>query len=1248
MKKSILVSALALAVAAGAGAQKTADELRVYINPGHGSWTANDRPCTLVGHGAYSRTNTDTLSFFESNTNLRKGFAVLERLKSYGLTFDETLNQTGENWQIGAARDLSNNIVMSHVKLGPYHDDNGTESQLGTAAPADLYYYNRSLSEINTEVEDNDFDLFISIHSNAATEGTSTNYPLFLYRGYDKGSWTNNMGIAEDFQEESWTVASKCWPYAIANKFGYWTAYNDGSRTNLRGDVSFYGSGSANGRGQYGYLGVLKHGVPGFLVEGYFHTYQPARHRAMNWDVCYIEGDAYAHGIADYLGLEKEKGGTIYGVVRDQHEKFTDDAYTPNPTTNDLYKPLNGATVVLKKGEETVDTYTTDNYYNGAFVFRNVEPGAYTLVVTHPDYKETDPVEVTVTELCLEQPEVFLESTAYEPPSIVYENYPDPVAGSSVKAADEYAFTQTYVDEPVEALAGKTPRRVIARDGKLYILAHNEAKEPTIVVYDATNKAVLAEVSTEGTQGTEKAVADIQLTQDGVLLACNKNLNHYDDSQVEAGETRGLLRVYKWANDENGLPQGNPEEWFTSKLSANMYRAYAGETMAYNGTLDEGKMLVTVSNFYDNKRIWFNLYTIVGGQMVSQGFNNKPDAQFNEANYGTDYTIDVAPGDDNAFVISSSAMAPIKADWNLAQTLAPLADGVANGAAQTAYFRYAGHNYMAYGDNADGKNAGVKLADLMAMSDGKAVVTTNTAIAEGAYGVAAGEGAAEKDAFEAVTAGYINLYAVRDGKVSRFTTQATQQPVFKQEYAYDLVATPVADSYDYNISFKMTGDVSNANIVFTPVESGEPVVVAYGAAQKGANTYVVREGDLAEGVAYNWAVEVTNKANATVGEVAAYDNGLSNTRGGVAVFKDPEFKSFGKFVTTYAGAAGGAIYDAEGNVLVSDFLKGHSLISASGAANNSSPMAASAAGDEVYLASWGDTSYGIIAVDVNAENHADAAYSVFEGTKASSGLISKDGVGVGSGTPGVGTYLDEEGNLTLYSFDEDLVGNKILRYDFGKNKTFASAPSANLGQMGLANTNVRFVATKDGFFAAQTRGAGNNSDGCPSFLYSSKDGKLLFSSHVLADHKSSNSSIGANRDFSKLAVGQADKVTVYNVTWTDGVPSLTVDCEVAVAANEGNLDFDYAGNLYYYRRNGNGLHVYALTSEGGKLTVPAPKAQVLTGASAVEDIVVDEADEAVAPAVYYNINGVRVASDNLTPGVYVKVQGKKATKVVVK
>ena len=49
---------------------------------------------------------------------------------------------------------------------------------------------------------------------------------------------------------------------------------------------------------------------------------------------------------------------------------------------------------------------------------------------------------------------------------------------------------------------------------------------------------------------------------------------------------------------------------------------------------------------------------------------------------------------------------------------------------------------------------------------------------------------------------------------------------------------------------------------------------------------------------------------------------------------------------------------------------------------------------------------------------------------------------------------------------------------------------------------------------------------------------------------------------------------------------------------------------------------------------------------AVEDITADDAAD--APAAYYNLNGVRVAEENLTSGLYIKVSGGKAQKVLVK
>lgn len=47
----------------------------------------------------------------------------------------------------------------------------------------------------------------------------------------------------------------------------------------------------------------------------------------------------------------------------------------------------------------------------------------------------------------------------------------------------------------------------------------------------------------------------------------------------------------------------------------------------------------------------------------------------------------------------------------------------------------------------------------------------------------------------------------------------------------------------------------------------------------------------------------------------------------------------------------------------------------------------------------------------------------------------------------------------------------------------------------------------------------------------------------------------------------------------------------------------------------------------------------------VNDILADDSN---APVEYYNLQGVKVSADNLSNGIYVKRQGSKATKFVVK
>ena len=158
------------------------------------------------------------------------------------------------------------------------------------------------------------------------------------------------------------------------------------------GDLTFYyhlNTPADNVNGYAGYLGVLRRNTcNGFLAEGYCHTYQPARHRALNPDYCGQEGVRYARGVAAWFNWETEPTGYIMGSVKDLHKVFSHDLYHPNTNSMDIWKPINFAVVSLYKGGEKIAEYTTDGEYNGVFVFENLEPGDdYTIDAVAPGYK---------------------------------------------------------------------------------------------------------------------------------------------------------------------------------------------------------------------------------------------------------------------------------------------------------------------------------------------------------------------------------------------------------------------------------------------------------------------------------------------------------------------------------------------------------------------------------------------------------------------------------------------------------------------------------------------------------------------------------------------------------------------------------------------------------------------------------------------------------------------------------------------
>lgn len=366
---------------------------KIYVDPGHGSYGLNDRPQSTIPYPfEYSYTNSngtswipDTAGFFETNTNLWKCLYLGEKLKKAGAT-----------------------VVYSHTKAGPnpypYIKD-GKFDWVNYQKNPDFRAYYREPKSIRQEVGENynDFDYFISVHSNAPNDKGDYDddalscYPMFLYRGYNNGDGNNKNytnATSSTYNSESYEMANTTWKYCYELLEGVGSLRHpfEGETADIEnklifGDRDYYYYDPENlcnetfgGINYVSWLGVICHGVPGFLSEGYHHSYGPARHRALNRDYCNMEGLAYFRGIMEYFKAAPETVGYICGVIKDNTTKMFDDPdYQYHEGSHDQWMPCNGATVILKKNGVEVDRYFCDNNYNGIFVFYELEPGEYTL-----------------------------------------------------------------------------------------------------------------------------------------------------------------------------------------------------------------------------------------------------------------------------------------------------------------------------------------------------------------------------------------------------------------------------------------------------------------------------------------------------------------------------------------------------------------------------------------------------------------------------------------------------------------------------------------------------------------------------------------------------------------------------------------------------------------------------------------------------------------------------------------------------
>ena len=1215
MKKIFMILAAALLTVSMSAADLTGK--RIYVNPGHGSWGPNDRPMATIPYPKLATTGMpDTLGFYESNTNLWKCMYLGEKLEAAGATVLYSRTQSGP-WPY----EMKNGDYPDYVwckNCGIADQTIGWQVTDSYDAHPDYEKYNRILSEICEEVEANNIDFFISVHSNANTEGSTANFPLFLYRGPDAYSTANSTDGYE------YVVGSyeKC-KVANEEKLKIMEAGIDvasSTAINVRGDWNFYGSHKdqelSNGKKYNGYLGALKHGASGYLSEGYFHTYQPARHRALNQDYCHMEGLDYYRGVINHYGADKETTGYIVGTVKDQHNKMNNSLYQYVPKTNDEWVPCNGAEVILKKAGVEVARYTVDNNYNGIFVFEGLEPGDdYTLEASCDGYYPLDQTKGSMTCYMADKkaqmplgyresfsvkanattyPMILLADTSWTPPAVVYTNYPNPEQPAYLGVPSVFEMEQAYVDKDMDALfADKTIRRVLYRDGMMYVLAIDAAKNPTLAVVNEYG-VVEAELPTDfctyvGAEGMK--LSDIAFTADGVLVGCNKEAVSFNPSNK--------WNLYKWEKTAEGWTGALWQAHANNETAGNYNNAYVGGTFAYSGTLAEGTIAATTVTTGSSKAVRYTIYSI-SDTVVVGAIRNQPDG-VTEGTYGVDMKLVVSPRDSMSFVLSSSIKQAV--EWQIVNTTksAPTIVGTMPFITHTPnYFKYAGKAMMvAPVQDADGKNIGVAVYDITAGVDkAQLIKTTKTTLdpSEAAYTAA----------FAQVKDADLTLYLVADDAISKFTTANVAQPVVPAIMAHDLNVTLVNGIYTF--SYNANSDAKAAALVFYKdgIEAGRVVVDV----KKGANTYELAAELLPgeEGDTFTWALDLTGEAIANFG-IIAEDLSLdesSTSRLFNAVNTNPENEAFGKIFVMHRAGSSSSAAGVNSGIWVYDYdlVKQNSEVYKGGLTRFGNPTRMSMDRDGyLYIADWADGYSGIYLA--NTADMTQPFTQFFAGTRQSSGAISNNGVYTGSSTPGCNVY--HNGNeVKLFVYNEDAAGtlpaNGMVVYNIGQEdgtilRQWETAPSAVYTLTGQGNTEGNPWGTSHGFFVSQVRTEGQNSAGYTSLKFYDYEGNEQMSSaadeykEIITGSDAGGYVVSADESL-MVFNGGSKEFLVFDIAWEGNKPVMTLKYTINHGiASIRQMNWDYAGNIVC--SGDNGVQIVTLPKEVNNTIVPAKKALTL-------------------------------------------------------
>ncbi|MFA6871408.1 MAG: N-acetylmuramoyl-L-alanine amidase [Bacteroidaceae bacterium] len=365
--------------------------VKIFVNPGHGGFDSDDRNITIPPFS-----QGDPNGFWESQSNFDKGIQLRELLQNAGAT-----------------------VVMSRNSNAP---------------TTDTYSDDTPLTQIVAMANASNADYMLSIHSNAGA-GTA-NHVLQLYAGVDPDD-TNTYYTATPYSDEGRAVSTIIANNLYSNQTSVWT-----SSISVHGDKTFARTamGWSNG---YGVLRGLQ--VPGCISEGSMHDYIPETYRLMNMDYKWLEAWHFFKSFCDYFEAGDITSGNIAGTIHDSRLKNLSNYYKKAGSRDELL-PLTGATVTVQPGNLT---YTTDELFNGFYLFKALEPGTYTMTFEKDGYlAQTQSVEVKENETTYFNALLSLERS--DPPEVISYS-PNVAIDEPVTCATPLVFEFNYDVDVVSA-----------------------------------------------------------------------------------------------------------------------------------------------------------------------------------------------------------------------------------------------------------------------------------------------------------------------------------------------------------------------------------------------------------------------------------------------------------------------------------------------------------------------------------------------------------------------------------------------------------------------------------------------------------------------------------------------------------------------------------------------------------------------------------------------------------------------------